>query len=668
MLISTASFAALLIFLIGALVCWSNPQRRVNRAIFFSSTASAAWLGCLHVAAYVYGRRHPAPAGLVWLRWSCAVGAFVPLSFLLVRDSITAASMSPPTRWFLRYGPWLLFAALLAGLCFTDAFIPSASSPLQRVRGWGYYAYIGGAVGLNLVVLISSLRSVKRVQGNARLELEVWLIGACSVQLIIMVAMTLNTFFRASWTVSVQPVAVLLFDAGTAYAITTHRIFEAGQIARILVRWLIVVAVGAVIGGGIFFVLAQGVALPIAFVVAIAVLLTCNRFVGSWLDQRFDFFPQATAARRAAFEVSTHEVRLGQLERRFGEILQGWGQAEHAIVVSGPTVAAVQEDLKLAPENPALETLGRIGWATPERLGREKNTLGRIELGQMLAERRLGAAVLVRGPSSVVICGVGVPASRRPFSYPQVTQLLELSAIFQGPLERAHLAGKMQHAEQLATVGMLGASLAHEIRNPLVSLKAFVQLLPSRYHEQAFRDKFFVLMTEEVKRIDRLTEQLLDLASPHAYCAEAIGLNAVIKAGLDLVAPRAAEAQVGIQLRLTSEPDRVYTDPAAVKQVLLNLCLNAIQVLEGKPERWVRVETLGGVDAVELIVSDSGPGIVPEMRAKLFHPFQSTKSSGFGLGLAICRDILAGLDATIEAAEAEPGCGATFRVVFPCPR
>jgi len=669
MLISTASFAALVIFLIGALVWWSNPQRGVNRAILVSSTATAAWLACLHVAAYVYGRHHPgAPAGLVWFKLSCAVGAFVPLTFLWVRDSITAAFTGPSIPWYVRYGPWLLFAAVLAGLCFTDAFIPSASSPLQRVRGWGYYAYIGGAEFLNLVVLISSLRSVKQVQGNARLELEVWLIGICSVQLIIMIAMTLNTFFRAPWTVTVQPVAVLVFDAGTAYAITTHRIFEAGQIARILVRWMIVVAVGALLGGLTFFALDASLASPVAFLVAIAVVLTCDRYIGSWLDQRFDFFPQATAARRAAFEASTHEVRLGPLERRFAEILKGWGQSEQAVVVSGTTIAAVQEALKLAPDNPALETLGRIGWATPERLGREKHTEGRAELGDFLAAHRLGAAVLVRGSSSVVVCCVGVPASRRPFSYPQVTQLLELSAILQGPLERAHLAEKMQHAEQLATVGMLGASLAHEIRNPLVSLKAFVQLLPSRYHEQAFRDKFFVLMTDEVKRIDRLTEQLLDLASPHAYSAEAVGLNAVVKAGLELVAPRAAEAQVGIQLRLTAEADRVYTDPAAVKQVLLNLCLNAIQVLEGKPERWVRVETLGGVDAVELIVSDSGPGIAPEMRAKLFQPFQSTKSSGFGLGLAICRDILAGLDATIEAVAAEPGAGATFRVVFPCPR
>ena len=96
----------------------------------------------------------------------------------------------------------------------------------------------------------------------------------------------------------------------------------------------------------------------------------------------------------------------------------------------------------------------------------------------------------------------------------KVTQLMELTSIFEGAFERAQMSMKVQHTEQLATVGLLGASLAHEIRNPLVTIKTFVQLLPSRHQDVGFRDKFFKLMGDEVARIDRLTEQLLDLASP----------------------------------------------------------------------------------------------------------------------------------------------------------
>jgi signal transduction histidine kinase len=104
-----------------------------------------------------------------------------------------------------------------------------------------------------------------------------------------------------------------------------------------------------------------------------------------------------------------------------------------------------------------------------------------------------------------------------------------------------------------------------------------------------------------------------------------------------------------------------------VKQVLLNLCLNGIQASESRDaERWVKIGTRNRKGSVEMFVSDSGQGIAPEIRTRLFRPFQSTKSSGFGLGLAICRDILTGLNAGIEVDPPETGHGATFRVTFPC--
>jgi len=126
---------------------------------------------------------------------------------------------------------------------------------------------------------------------------------------------------------------------------------------------------------------------------------------------------------------------------------------------------------------------------------------------------------------------------------------------------------------------------------------------------------------------------------------------------------------VKVEVVFSADPDVVVTDAAAAKQVLLNLCFNAIQAVEAKDgsEKWVRLTTRRVADGVELAVSDSGPGIAPEMQRRLFQPFQTTKSRGFGLGLAICRDILANVRATIAVDPALPGQGATFRVTFPCP-
>ena len=248
-------------------------------------------------------------------------------------------------------------------------------------------------------------------------------------------------------------------------------------------------------------------------------------------------------------------------------------------------------------------------------------------------------------------------------------QLVELASIIQSAFERAHFSVKAQRAEQLATAGLMGASLAHEIRNPLVSIKTFIQLLPKHYQDAAFRDKFFRLISDEVQRIDQLTEQLLDLASPRKYVAQSVDLHPLLRATIDLVAAKAADRRVEFSTRLDAAPAAVHTDPSAAKQVILNLCFNAIQAIDGGPqagERWVRVSTRNVKDGVEMAVEDSGPGISAEMRPKLFQPFQSSKSTGFGLGLAICGDILANLNASITVDPPVEGRGATFRVTFPC--
>lgn len=284
-----------------------------------------------------------------------------------------------------------------------------------------------------------------------------------------------------------------------------------------------------------------------------------------------------------------------------------------------------------------------------------------------LTEQGLGVLVVVEGPSLTALIGVGIAASRRPFTYPQVTQLQELASIIENAIERSHFSVKAQRAEQLATVGLLGASLAHEIRNPLVSIKAFVQLLPQHYQDPVFREKFFHLIGDEVMRIDRLTEQLLDLASPRVYSAQMVELNAVLNSTLELVAAKATDKRIQFLTNFQANPSVIFTDASAAKQVILNLCFNAIQALEARAgDRWVKLTTHNLMNRIEVVVEDSGPGIAPEIRSRLFQPFQSTKSSGFGLGLAICNDILTGLSATITVDPSEPGRGATFRIIFPC--
>jgi signal transduction histidine kinase len=474
---------------------------------------------------------------------------------------------------------------------------------------------------------------------------------------------TQNPIFRKS-----EPLVVLLFFAILAYSITTYRIFDARQLALVGLRKLILFIVVGSISYGALYVFEVLMPTAVAFVLMIGMALSVATWLSRKLDDWLKFYPEANVARQATFSAAQRERRVEQMEEAFKAVLRGWGHTELAVILSGTKSSVSAHGFEPLEEGSILGSLRQLVWATPERLIRERPTAAREALLKFITEHHLGVLVVSEGPALTIVVGVGVPVSRRPYTYPQVMQLLELASIMESALERAHFSAKAQHAEQLATVGLLGASLAHEIRNPLVTIKSFVQLLPTRHHEAAFREKFFRLIGDEVTRIDQLTEQLLEMASPRSYAAQIIELHPVLRASLDLVAAKAAHKNVQFLTEFSAAPDQVFTDASAAKQVMLNLCFNAIQAVEGQEsaERWVKIATRNIDAGVEMAVADSGPGIAPEMRPKLFQPFQTTKSSGFGLGLAICSDILANLNASITVDPPVPGQGATFRVIFPC--
>lgn len=662
-MISTALFASIIVGIVGILIIWSNPDRMVNRMVFACSCLIAAWLFILHITMSTRS-----DAGLFWLRSMCAVAAWVPLLFRFVKESVASDARRALSSILRDNIGWIALTIVLAIVPFTEVFIPTHSTATQRVRGWGYYAYMATVLGLYLSLFIDSYRSTKSLTGGRRLELQVWLFGGCIMTILIVILMALNAVTHSRIYIRIQPLVILVFYAGTVVAITTARIFDARQLLLVGLQKLCLVGfvAGAAYGLNLVFELLLPEAF--AFVITTVFALWFAGGLNGWLNSVFQFYPQATAARQAAFAVSRRESRLENLEGAFLGILKGWGQSDHALLISGGKESLRGGGVELAGDSVTVQGLRQLRWVTPERLAREKATPDRAALSEFLEKHNLGALVIGEGPTLTAFIGVGVAASRRPFTFPQVTQLMELASIIESALERAHFSVKAQHAEQLATVGLLGASLAHEIRNPLVSIKTFVQLLPTHHQDPAFREKFFTLIGEEVSRIDRLTEQLLDLASPRVYVAEIIELHPVLRASLDLVAAKAADKRIQFLTDFKAAPDQALTDASAAKQVLLNLCFNAIQAVESRPgERWVKVSTRNVPLGLEMVVEDSGPGIAPEIRSKLFQPFHSTKSTGFGLGLAICSDILGGLNATISVDSSAPGCGALFRVTFPCP-
>lgn len=652
--------AAIAATCVGFSAFWSNPARRINRLFFSASLHVALWLSCRYVAS-VY-------ENLMMARVTSAIGAFVHFHLWLMKESV-AQPEEQFWKQIFRGRYWFLIAALLAALCFSQAFIPTppAATPDAEHRvGFGYFVFIGGVIALFASLCWETLKQVRASTGVQKVELQLLLFGGSGCSIALLALMAVRVFVGAQLLYYAAPVVVLGFYTASALAITRSRVFDARQLmfvalqkaSVLLIVTLTVVLLDAITGG-------VGES-PVFLIVTVAIGLWVARLISRLMLDLFRYYPEAEKARQAAFSAAQKGRKLDDLTLDFESILKGWAQAEHAYIYCAGRQALSGASLDGTAQ--VMSALREMRWATPERLSRERSSLARRVIEQFLKEKRLGMLVLEEGTSLAILIGVGVGAARRPFTYPQVKQFLELSSIIAGALERVHFSGKVQQAEQLATVGLLGASLAHEIRNPLVSIKTFVQLLPSHYQDAAFREKFFRLIGDEVTRIDQLTDQLLDLASPRAYAAEHIPLHAVLTASIELVAAKASHRAVEVISDLRAAPDIAFTDGSAAKQVVLNLCFNAIQAVDAHDgaERWVRVSTRNVQAGIEMAVADSGPGIAAEIRPRLFQPFQTTKSTGFGLGLAICSDILTNLNATISVDPSEVGRGATFRVVFPC--
>lgn len=656
MLIDSSLLAAFIVLGVSIAGYWANPTRSVNRAFVSQSIHVAVWLTLLD---FTFSGNN----GLFWLRWASAVGAFFPLHFVVLKEAISTGVVCPrrvPFKFILG----AVFSLILAGLCFSDWYIPRTSTAEEKQFGILYFGYLVIVIGAYAVLAGLAFRESRRLQGVKRLELQLLLIGGCCSAIVILVLIGLSALTAEQRWVLLIPLVTLIPYAATAWAITSARVFDARHLLRLGLQRGLLIGSTTLVAWMLSEVMPLFVLDPLASMIVVSLSLWFAAVMNGWLQSAFGLDVRGGGdVRRSAFDAARRETRLDKLNDAFVALLKAWGKTDHALILFGDHALAFGK----AAGGAAFDVLKNLRWVTPERLARERMTPERRSLQTYMQENELGALITSGAANLMIVIGVGVRASRRPFTYPEITQLAELCSIIESALAKAHYSVKAQHAEQLATVGVLGASLAHEIRNPLVSIKTFVQLLPHHYQDQAFRDKFFRLIGEEVDRIDRLTEQLLDLAAPRAFNPSEIALHPVLEASLELVEAKASEKDVELISAFEANPDTAYADPNAAKQIVLNLCFNAIQAIENRPgPRWVKISTRKIPAGFELAVTDNGPGIPEDVRPRLFQPFQSTKSTGFGLGLAICSDIATGLGGTISADPAIPGAGATFRVLFPC--
>ena len=214
--------------------------------------------------------------------------------------------------------------------------------------------------------------------------------------------------------------------------------------------------------------------------------------------------------------------------------------------------------------------------------------------------------------------------------------------------ELKQLEKKVQRHERLVALGKMAAGVAHEVRNPLSSIKGFATLLGARFDQGSREQEAAELMVREVERLNRSITELLDYARPTPLKQVPMDLEAVLGNSLRLVAADAESLGVAVRLDCAPELPRVSADPDRLNQVLLNLYLNALQAME---EGGVLTVTAGPGrqdNMVDITVRDSGCGIPEELLERILDPYFTTKSEGTGLGLAMAYKIIDEHGGTIQ--------------------
>lgn len=238
--------------------------------------------------------------------------------------------------------------------------------------------------------------------------------------------------------------------------------------------------------------------------------------------------------------------------------------------------------------------------------------------------------------------------------------------IFRDISERKKMEQKILENQRLASIGQLATTIAHEIRNPLSSIKMNIQILSKHLKLQGFNKRRLEIVSDEIKRLNQIVEDVLDFAKPMQMKMESYGLHKVIEKCIDLLRDRMREKNVQVIQKISSPLQNLLIDWEKMEQAILNILLNAIEamptggILEidtGKAQRL-------GREMIRVEIKDTGIGIASEHLAKIFDPFFTTKPKGVGLGLSNVKKIIEAHDGIIEM-DSRINQGTSVRLLLP---
>jgi two-component system, sporulation sensor kinase E len=247
----------------------------------------------------------------------------------------------------------------------------------------------------------------------------------------------------------------------------------------------------------------------------------------------------------------------------------------------------------------------------------------------------------------------------------ELSKVVGAYVIFKDVTNSRSLEQQIQRHDRLAMIGQIAAGTAHEIRNPLTSIKGFLQVLKQTLNEKGLSKEtdFTEIMLTEINRINSLVSEFLLLSKPRDIQFQLVDLSSVWKELLPIIETEAILHSVEIENLMDQHLPMVVADRELLKQVFLNICKNGIEAMPDGGTLHITSQLFEEDKKLSINVRDVGPGIPPYAIDKIFDPFFTTKENGTGLGLPVCQRIIHDIGGTIRVSA--KGFGTTFSIVIP---
>jgi len=556
---------------------------------------------------------------------------------------------------------------------FTGSFITGL-----RVFTWGYSSVGGPAYSIFFILVIVDfllavgllIRTyVATSEPQMRLQLRFWLLG-------LGVALPLGvTNMLPAYGVQFYPLGNLgstVWVAIVGYAIARHRLLD---IEIVLTKSIAYAGVILLLVGPVFIVtlvLQQWSFSQVhyGFSVQLAVLLIAVGILFSRLLSitraalERSLFRQKYRSREAMTALAGDVVRILDRDRLIETLCR---RLVDALRLEGITIWRLKESVSrfeiervvgrrpvtdVYPEgHPFLEWLQTKGEAVLLEEAESDRMTRDGKVGDDFRRNEWAVCVpFVSNGNLVGFLGLGRKLDREAFTGGDLSLLNSVATEATVALENARLYEELRQsrdiinrAGRLSALGTLAAGIAHEIRNPLVSIHTFFQLAADRFDDQEFRTSFLPLARGEVERIGRLITELLSFAKSPTHNLGEVDVDEVVARAVTLLEPQARAHRVALRSHGDGPRPTLIGDPDQVLQVVINIVLNAIQATPsgGSVELETREVEEEGRVFCRIEVRDTGSGIPPDVRDAIFNPFFTTKDKGTGLGLAIAHQVVA---------------------------